>query len=245
MAVAKDDDRWYASFIKTISERSGESLMAVLVHQCPHCMADRMTLQVTQGPQNNKRGLHTALLFCPDCSNPSAAALYCDPMWFGLSVSMEAMGARVVDIWPKPPNPEVPERLPEPVAKAYLQGERNFAQANMEEAAAGMYGRSLDVALKEVVPDMPKGTLAQRIKRAVEKGHLTPALGDWAGEIRAFRNDALHEVDGITRADLTQIRAFLDIFMRNVFSLPRMLEERRAQTIPNHAINATAPIEST
>ena len=135
---------------------------------------------------------------------------------------------RLVDFWPKPPSPNLPHALPPQVARAFMQAEDNFRRDGMEEVAAGAYGRALDVGTKLIAPDF-KGMLYARIKHLADTGRITQDLADWAHEIRIVRNDALHEIDGIDRQELTAIRGLADMVLRYLFTLPEMVKARKAE----------------
>jgi len=148
------------------------------------------------------------------------------------SVSMgEDLSKKPHAIWPQPPEPAIPAKLPPAIEKAYEQAERAFMVGGLDDAAAGMYGRALDLALQHIAPTA-RGTLAARIRSAVAANHIAPALADWADEVRLIRNNALHEADGTAHDDVQAVRAFCDLFLRSVYTLPGLIAERRAAAQP-------------
>lgn len=134
---------------------------------------------------------------------------------------------KIVGFWPAAPGPIVPDGLPPAVDRAFLSAEKNFGIEKMEEAAGMMYRRALDVGLKVIAPDVD-GSLYQRIEKLVANHTLTKALGEWAHEIRLLGNESAHDEDAPSREDLTALRNFSDLVLRYLFTLPAMLEARRA-----------------
>src|SRR5687767_7308629 len=131
--------------------------MAILVIKCPHCLVDGVAAQII-GARIYMGGLQRKLeelwasvaATCPRCSKPVAAILTPGQ---GLPQSFadfdQAMGAflgsdrdaevrklYIDKLWPEPPNPEIPNHVPQAVERAMLQAERNFPVAGNEEAAA-------------------------------------------------------------------------------------------------------------
>ncbi|ACM26551.1 conserved hypothetical protein [Rhizobium rhizogenes K84] len=124
-------------------------------------------------------------------------------------------------------NSSLPDHLPDDVLKAFQQAETNFDLENHEEAAATMYRRALERALKSSHPNLA-GTLAAKIKTLVGGGELPKSLGDWADEIRLIGNDGAHD-DGVTRDELKAARMFCDSFLRYLITLPTEVALRRSQ----------------
>lgn len=88
-----------------------------------------------------------------------------------------------LSVWPQGAAATIPERLPPDVDRAFRQAEANFAATDCEEAAAMMYRRSLELALKIAFPDL-KGSLAARIRKLVDDHHLPRTIGDWLTQVR-------------------------------------------------------------
>jgi hypothetical protein len=132
----------------------------------------------------------------------------------------------VTDVWPKPPEPSVPAHVPDSVARAVLQAERNYPTEGNEEASATMYRRSLELCLKDKFPALT-GTLAARIRQLVTDRTLPTTMGDWADEIRDLGNDAAHDPNEVDRKQLTMIRGFTDATLRYLYTLPAEIEARR------------------
>jgi hypothetical protein len=134
----------------------------------------------------------------------------------------------VQSFWPKPQPTRIPEYLPDVVARAFRQGETNLGIADHEEAAATMFRRALDTALKLKFPEM-KGDLNKKIIKLAET-HVIPAtLAEWAHEVRGIGNDGAHDLEGCSQDDAEAARDFVDAVLRYLFSLPGMIAARRPE----------------
>lgn len=217
--------------------------MVTLVNQCPHedCLTERMRFELRAvsyapgaHPQEVRNFVHAS---CGACAQPVAFEVATEggrgrlgPDFEQYPYGLEQLGWHVVRIWPEVPGPDVPDFLPDQVARAFLSAERNFMQRDMEEAAAASYGRALDIGTKMFAPDLGASTLYNRIKRLAEQNRITADLAAWANSIRLIRNDALHEIDQIDRDQLVAIRGFTEMVLTYIFTLPGMLAERQRQT---------------
>jgi hypothetical protein len=206
--------------------------MAILSHKCPHCLTENIALRIAASLQHDVFAgiIH---LDCPKCALPSAALIESAtnqtpfPNAVGSSGDVQSLRFDIKNFWPAAPGPIVPENLPPIVERAFLQAERNIATPGNEEAAGIMYRRALEVGLKVIAPDL-EGTLYQRIKRLADDHRLTPALSDWAHEIRLLGNISAHDESAPTGSELAALRSFADLVLRYLFTLPAMLEMRRA-----------------
>lgn len=178
---------------------------------------------------------------CPGCNKPISAQLTVTKyvssfndlsgMVAGLTksgLSIDAHGFALTEVWPKPPEPRLPNHLPPSVEGFFLQGESNFAQGHTD-AAGLMYGRALEIAIKIVFPSV-SGTLFERINKLVKNHDLPPAIGEWAHEVRIIRNGAAHDTESLSVEDMTATRNFVDAVLRYAISLPKEIELRRAAT---------------
>jgi len=178
-------------------------------------------------------------VICPGCQNPTAVLArrirgssvedqhFLNQMneLVKASVPITDLNLGLIDYWPKPITPNVPEHLPEPVAKAFLQAEKNFAMDGHEEAAGMMYRRSLELALAIKYPEI-EGSLSQIIKKLTETNVLTADLNAWATDIRLIGNMAAHDVE-VTREDLDMMRGFADAVLKYIWTLPTQVQQRR------------------
>jgi Domain of unknown function (DUF4145) len=223
--------------------------MAVVMLKCPHClgMAQLKVIGLFVVPHTAPKGRGNVSLgtVCPGCHMPVAVLAKrtigtggAQDQQFNNAMNgllnstapIESSYLELVDHWPKPPEPQIPDHLPDPVAKAFMQAERNYPLAGHEEAAGLMYRRSLELALGAKYPDYG-GNLAGMIKRLVAERVLTEDVGHWATEVRLVGNDAAHALE-VTRDDLEMMRGFADAVLRYVWTLPTQVQRRRAAKPP-------------
>lgn len=194
-------------------------------------------------PRSNSKGYEGAFVslgtICPGCQKPTAVLAKrtsgngaMDQSFINqtntlvsAAVPIRELNLHLIDYWPKPIRPNVPEHLPEPVAKAFLQAEKNFAMEGHEEAAGMMYRRSLELALALKYPDI-QGGLAQIIKQLADSNVLTSDISAWATDIRLIGNIAAHDVE-VTREDLEMMRGFADAVLKYIWTLPTQVQQRR------------------
>ncbi len=205
---------------------------------CPHCNKHHLALKVVQVVQKVKPhgNLH---MECPNCNFPIAAT-FVFPQGLSShdlinsSSSAESLGAKITQIWPEIPKPNIPESLPNAVERALLQAETNFHQSGHEEAAAVMYRKALEGALKQMAPEI-KGTLASRIDQLAKNGKLTNDLADWARQVKNLGNDGAHEIDAIERSEVESLRGLTTMVLTYLFTLPeqvRVLRQGHAAPAP-------------
>lgn len=231
--------------------------MALFVIDCPHCSTKKSGMIVfgvrsfpiersheyksTAGTTHSWDIVITAA--CQNCFLPTSAHLETrqrsarhDYPSLVLSASkallgegnVAALGYTVVDTWPKAAERSIPAHLPETVAKAFRSAENNFTAPDGEDAAAMLYRRAIDVAIREKHPEI-KGLLAPRINKLVEKGLLPPSMKDWADQIRLIGNDGAHEPEGVTMEELKPMRGFTEAFLRYFITIPFEVALRRGQ----------------
>ena len=204
--------------------------MTTLAADCPHCRKEGIGFALVGQSFTHDRNF--VFMLCGNCWMPAIAEMVHPNGPAALpdvrQIPPTYNGFEVVEMWPEPPPLNMPDFLPAQVAKAFRQAEDNFHREHMEEAAAGSYGRALDVGTKLIAPEF-KGQLYARIRHLADTGRIAPDLADWAHEIRSIRNDALHEVEGIGRTELTAVRGLTDMVLRYLFTLPGMVKARKAE----------------
>ncbi len=119
----------------------------------------------------------------------------------------------------------IPDHVPDNITIFFQQGMDNLNKNNWD-AAGAMFGKVIDITTKKIDPEL-KGSLYERIEQLAKKHLITPDLKDWAHKIRLIRNDALHEASPTGEQEAHDIQIFTDLFLRYVFTLPGILEERR------------------
>ena len=237
--------------------------MAQVTFTCPHCGATNMTMTVA-----GARVVPREML--SDRSSPYASGFApCGRCWNPVGLSFthteynrsvqhhsfnqefdEALRrehnitsgkflAKVV-ITPIPTS-NAPDHLPANVAKAFRSAERNFKAEDGEDAAAMLYRRAIDVAIKEKHPEI-KGNLAPRIEKLVKLGLLPPSMKEWGDQIRLIGNDGAHEPEGVTRDELVPMRGFTEAFLRYFITIPFEVAVRRGEIDEQGNPISTTPI---
>lgn len=205
--------------------------MLAFVTTCPQCNTKDIALRVVHSiPLSDFSGF--VFLFCPNCGHPSSAMIAGGSRSFvAVSKSSETFNSHRYElhkIWPEVQKPKVPASLPENVTRAMMQAESNFVQADHEEASAVMYRKALELGLKTIAPELG-GMLAGRIEALGKAGKLTPAIVEWAKEIKNLGNDGAHELDSISREELSQLRGLTDMTLQYLFTIPAMVQTRRSE----------------
>ena len=208
--------------------------MPTLVTDCPHCETTQIALRVVHTLQiGSYNGL--VYLFCPHCKLPSCAAVTSSRQQIQFQTASNSDGSfnsnefQIDEIWPNQKKLNIPEALPEAVARAMKQAEANFPKSGHEEAAGVMYRRALELGLKAISPEL-SGSLAKRIEILGSQGRLTSALVDWSGQIRVLGNESAHDEEMPDRKELAALRGLTDMVLQYLFSIPALVNQRRADT---------------
>lgn len=219
--------------------------MGVISTTCPHCRSAAGMHTFGVLPLTSTEDTEfLAAVACPVCERVVGAHLiwsvehgnqvnrrHAIDQWHKSHHDSRNSNLELADIWPKLVAPSAPADIPETSARAYLQAERNFMQDGNEDAAGSMYRRALEIGLKAKYPAMT-GTLASRINELAATHVIPNDLARWAHEIRSLGNDSVHEIDGISRAELEAMRAFTDTVLRYLFTLPAQVASRHAANPP-------------
>jgi hypothetical protein len=198
---------------------------------CPHCGTARIGFRGSHFMACDQHHAENILLLqCGHCRNGVVAK------YRGLDFSEwvrsggMAGSPTLVEVWPVAEPPSAPQHLPPNIRAFYLQGLDSLRRKGYD-AAGTMFRKSLDVALKRIHPD-GHGTLQRRIDALPPDLGITPAMKEWAHEIRNLGNDAAHEEDPFTEAEAKALHAFAEMFLTYAFTLPGMLAERKKQEPP-------------
>ena len=145
---------------------------------------------------------------------------------------------KVIKRYPKQPPVKAPEHTPDNIANFFRQARHSYqtAIAHMgREAPVGfdssviMCRKVLETSCKHIHPK-GSGNLKKRIDTLADQHIITPAIKDWATEIRGIGNETAHEEAPINKRTATDIINFTEMFLMYIFTLPGQLAERRQQT---------------
>jgi hypothetical protein len=208
--------------------------MAQIALDCPHCHTVKAGFSGSSSILQAPPGQHQTfimLLQCQVCGDGIIAKFLNtqqDPnavtRW--LQGQAPIGGIRLVEHWPSQIDTKAPEHIPDNVASFYLQGMDNLARKNYD-AAGTMFRKSLDAALRRL-DQSGKGTLQQRIDNLPAAVAVTPAMKEWAHQIRELGNDAAHEEDPFTPDEAKTLQSFSELFLIYTFTLPGMLAARKS-----------------
>ena len=224
--------------------------MALVIFDCPHCFARKMTSTVRatylypeeamEFGQSPRADISTV---CNGCftaigirvTNDSYRKAV-DHYTFGqkLSVALKSdatlnsTGFTCAVVRTPRQESRMPRHLSPAVTKALKSAEQNLQLEDGEDAAATMFRRAIDVAIREKHPEV-SGMLKLRIDKLNKKGLIPDAMKDWTDEIRLIGNDGAHEPEGVSRPELLALQAFTDAFLRYYVSLPFEVSLRRGK----------------
>ena len=203
-------------------------------HDCPHCGTKQASFQIrSEFHSPVSIGKIYVFVVCEinTCQKAATAVFRVDKTTHTYLGSLDELRTEfskhpskffLVDFYPKPQTPEIPEHLPENVHTYYLEAVNSVKSS--PNAAGAMFRKTLDTGLKKIDPGA-KGRLIDRIKSATKTGKITQDMADWADRIRLDGNDAAHEEDSFTPQQAEELHLFTRLVMMYLFSLPGMLEQ--------------------
>lgn len=130
--------------------------------------------------------------------------------------------------FPLPPEPDIPEHLPDAVRRKFQAAEKQYLickpeqNSDLVDLAGNAYRAALETALALLDNGQDKN-LNQRIRQLVSQGRLTEEMGQFAHRIRQLGNQASHSTLAFSRAELDDLRLFCRLFMLYCFTLPAMI----------------------
>lgn len=207
--------------------------MAVLVMQCPHCGAENMTFEVMQAVGHLVPGKASVVALCAGCDEPVLASFRTEAAQADYILNtrgnlLSARGFASLGIWPSKQSLNIPESLPERVAKNFMEALK-IRNAKHWNAACGSYRRCLEIALKEFAPEIEARMLEKRIDKLAAEQRITPALQAWAHELRLDGNEALHGLEDATEEMAEQMHHLTFFLLTYLYTLPRQIDEVRAR----------------
>lgn len=198
---------------------------------CPYCSTEKVAFRGTHYMQCDTAGEdHILLLQCGCCQNGIVARFHGQEFVYWMQAGGLVRPPTLVDISPKAKPIDAPDYLPDNIRHFFLQGADSLRRKGYD-AAGTMFRKSLDVALKHLHPE-GKGTLHKRIDALPQELGITPAMKQWAHEIRDLGNDAAHEEEPLAESEAKALHAFAEMFLTYAFTLPGMLKERKEAEPP-------------
>lgn len=206
--------------------------MLPLQYDCPHCFTRRC--HFTFGnmiPHDFERDGYScfATYWCGSCQKCVLLSLYADsegnfdPQRSGNYRINDATGIWILDSWPKFPKPDVPEHLPSRVAELFAEAEQNISDKRLDSASANLR-KCLELALRDLTPDVEAFRLHGRIKKLHELGVITDSLKSWADSVKELGNDGVHSFEKPSEDNLQQMCLLTKYLLIYLFTLPKKVE---------------------
>lgn len=174
--------------------------------------------------------LFAVFLVCPGCHWPITAFIRNGTGRLLGEMDGNLRGSRlniyIEGIEPPPKTPEAPAHTPETVASFYIEACDNMRRRSWTSAAS-MLRKSMEVALKQFAPDIEAWKLEKRIDKLAAENLITPALKDWAHELRLDGNEALHGTEPATEELATRMERLTYFLLTYLYTLPAQVAEAR------------------
>jgi hypothetical protein len=122
---------------------------------------------------------------------------------------------------------DVPMDIPVNVAKAFKQAAESRKGGHLD-AAAAMYRKAMELALKALSPQIEAWKIEKRIDKMAAEGLITQELQSWAHELRLDGNDVLHE-DDATLEMVDQMHGFCKFLLTYMYTLPEQVRAARTR----------------
>lgn len=90
-----------------------------------------------------------------------------------------------------------------------------------------MLRRCMEIALKTFAPDIDAWKLEKRIDRLANENKITPALQEWAHELRLDGNEALHGTAPADEELATRMEGLTTFLLIYLYTLPAQVAQAR------------------
>lgn len=218
---------------------------------CPHCSISRASHRILSLTSRTIDRVGTRTIYrvdaagqCGGCGRTSLACIEFrssyEPKIENLhgDLSLNFFNAFAPDdkisgklLWQAPAiaRPLVPEHLPAPIEKAFLDAERAFSQG-IWSLAAGGYRKAVDRAITPLIGEGAKGKmLGPKIGMLERTNLLPPAMLDWIRVVKDDGNFALHDDDQDfdTREEVEPAREFAFTLLTYLYTMPQKVRIAR------------------
>ncbi len=145
-------------------------------------------------------------------------------------------GFQLRDIHPKLQEPDIPEHIPEDIAKDFREAMDNMLRQNW--TSTGMMLRKVLQRATTMLASVnglnfQSKNLKSRISELANEGCITLAMREWADIIRVDGNDATHtENEEFSKEEAVQMASFTEIFLVYAFTLPERVRKHREKAQP-------------
>lgn len=198
--------------------------------QCPYCQTQAVLFS-GNSRMKTKAGVFVVLT-CGYCEEPVISRLNpaCDEYlmfetWNGpYDLNDDSSPVFSLGTIPELAAIVAPADCPPRIAKAFEQAVFNLRQGHYETCVI-LCGRALDLATKGMDETWK---LERRLAKLASENRITPAMAEWATEIRLDRNVAAHEEHDFTKESVEEILGFTEAFLNYLYTLPALIASRRA-----------------
>lgn len=124
----------------------------------------------------------------------------------------------------------LPRGAPYPVLKdAWREAEAAYSRTDMPTLATIAYRRVIESAAKHIdtANADKKFPLGVRMKNLLDSGIVSQELYDLTAQALQFGNAAAHEPKPLKQTDARVARDLADAFLRQVYSVPRLLSDAK------------------
>ncbi len=175
--------------------------------------------------------LWNAFFACPGCDGPLAAQLH-GPALSDLKkvvgdLASNAGAFIVMETYPAAPETDIPQHLPDRVAKAFKEGCEILSKS--PNAACAQFRRAMELGLKDLAPDVEAWKLEKRIDKLAAQGMLTESIRTWAHQLRLDGNEAVHGDEEATLAIAQAVESLTRYVLTYLYTLPRQVAIARGE----------------
>jgi hypothetical protein len=201
--------------------------MPQLSLHCPHCHAEKIGFS-PRGAVAFKPEVAATLLFL-QCEGCGHGVIQVISSWYQF-VAEWAQGTvaspgTVLGMYPEPAQPNCPAHVPDNVRNAFLSGVDNLNRSGNSNAAALMFRRTVEIAVKLLLGKPQTGDTLANLIGKLPDNLATPAMKSWAHHVRLDANDAAHEPEEFSDKDAQTLKTFAEMFLTYAYTLPEMLKK--------------------
>jgi hypothetical protein len=206
--------------------------MAVLITKCPHCRASEMTFTVLSAKLQTAYKC-SVFCSCNGCDEVIAATFQSSEhisrtdQITGFNGNLRGGSSfHSWKIWPEAEGISVPDGVPDKVGRSYVEAIK-ARRMQLWNPACGTYRRCMELALKAFAPDVDAWKLEKRIDKLAADNLITPALQEWAHELRLDGNEALHGEEDATQEMAEQMHYLTHFLLVYLYTLPEQIKNVR------------------
>jgi len=196
---------------------------------CPHCLSEKIGF----APRAVVRGStdQQTLLFlqCEGCGGGLCAEIPTHPLNVHNWMQAGWVFPGISDTYPAIPQSYCPADVPDNVRNAYLSGLDNLGRINGANAAAMMFRRAVELAVKKLIPTAKPGDKLVKLIGDLPPDSVTPAMKEWAHHVRLDANEAAHGEEDFSDEDAEALRTFAEMFLTYAFTLPQALKRAKKE----------------